>query len=125
MLVAPKDKPKKCDRSCVVYGIQCNDCSSYYVGETERQLRKRLQEHKRKTSPVGAHMIQEGHKFTDDNVDVLDIDSRWLQRGIKEAYNIVAKEPDLNQDQGRHHLPSIYKPLIKSRDRDSLRESCD
>ena len=53
------------------------------------------------------------------------MDSRWLQRGIKEAYNIAAKKPNLNQDQGRHHLPTVYKTLIKSRDRDSLRESRD
>ena len=33
---------------------------------------------------------------------------------IKEAYNIAAKEPDLNQDQGRLHLPTIYKTVMKS-----------
>ncbi|XP_072020493.1 uncharacterized protein [Amphiura filiformis] len=62
MLVAPKDKPKKCDRSCVIYGITCNNCESQYVGETERPLRKRLTEHKRPSSPVGAHLTSEGHE---------------------------------------------------------------
>ncbi|XP_072018528.1 uncharacterized protein [Amphiura filiformis] len=78
-LVAPKDKPKKCDRSCVIYGISCNNCASQYVGETERPLRKRLSEHKR-PSPVGAHLNSEGHEFNTDNVKVLDSDSSWLQR---------------------------------------------
>ena len=51
-------------------------------------------------------MNKEGHSFTEENVKLLDMDSRWLQRGIKEAYNIAVKEPNLNQDQGRHHAPA-------------------
>ena len=125
MLVSPKDKPKKCDRSCVVYGIKCSDCSSQYVGETERPLRKRLAEHKREPSPVGTHLKSEGHKFDESNVKILDTDSRWLQRGIKEAYYIAAMDPDLNQDKGRHYLPPVYQPVIKSRDSGFSRESRD
>ena len=36
-------------------------------------------------------------------------DSRWLQRGIKEAYYIAALDPDLNQDRGRHTVSPVYK----------------
>jgi hypothetical protein len=105
MLVAPKDKPKLGDRSGVVYGIDCNDCDSRYVGETARPLRKRIAEHKREPSPVGAHLKEEGHTFDKDKVKILDSDPRWLQRGIKEAIQIAMLEPDLNQDKGRHHIP--------------------
>ncbi len=51
-------------------------------------------------------MNKEGHSFTEENVKILDMDSRWLQRGIKEAYNIAAKEPNWNQDQGRRPPPA-------------------
>ena len=68
-------------------------------------------------------MHQEGHTFTEDNVKILDINSRWLQRGIKEAYNLAVKEPNLNHDQGCQYLPTVYKTLIKSCDHDSLGES--
>jgi hypothetical protein len=114
MLVSPKDKPKKCDRSCVVYGLQCKTCPSQYVGETERPLKKRLTEHKRDSSPFGAHLKSEGHEFDPSEVKILDSDSRWLQRGIKEAYYIAALDPDLNQDRGRHALSPVYNTIIKT-----------
>ncbi len=90
MLVAPKDKPKKCDQSCVVYGIKCNDCSSNYVCETERQLRKCLQEHKKASSPVGAHMNKEGHSFTEENVNFW----MWTQNGYSaESRRLITGTP--------------------------------
>ena len=125
MLVAPKDKPDKGDRSCVVYGLQCKTCPSHYVGETERPLKKRLAEHKRELPPFGAHLKSEGHEFDPTDVKILDIDSRWLQRGIKEAYYIAALEPDLNQDRGRHTLSPVYNSIIKSCDRGLPRGSHD
>ena len=125
MLVAPKDKIKKGDRSCVVYGLECNDCDSMYVGETERPLRKRLTEHQRDSSPFGAHLKSEGHKFTPQDAKILDSDSRWLQRGIKESFYIAALQPDLNQDKGRHTLSPVYDAVIKSCDLGSRRGSHD
>ena len=89
------------------------------------KLKHRLTEHKRPSSPVGAHLHSEGHEFDTDNVKVLDSDSRWLQRGIKEAYYIAALDPDLNQDKGRHVLSGVYKPIIKSCDRGLPRGSHD
>ena len=52
MLVAPKDKPHKGDRSCMIYGHQCKTCSSHYVGETERPLKKSLAEHRPPSRPT-------------------------------------------------------------------------
>ena len=124
MLVSPKDKPKKCDCSCVIYGLTCSDCPSQYVGETERPLKHRITEHKKDSSPFGAHLKAEDHKFPDD-VQILDTDSRYLQRGIKEAYYIASLEPDLNQDKGRYSLSPIYNSIIKSCDHGSSRGSHD
>ena len=125
MLVAPKNKPNKGDRSWVVYGLQCKACDSHYVGETERPLKKRLTEYKRESSPFGAHLKSEGHEFNPNDVKILDTDSRWLQRGIKEAYYIAALDPDLNQDPGRHTLSPVYNSIIKSCDRGLPRGSHD
>ena len=53
MLVFPKDKPKKCDRSCVIYGPHCSNCPPQYVSETERPLKHRITEHRKDSSPLG------------------------------------------------------------------------
>ena len=41
-----KDKHIENDRSGVVYGLDCNDCSAIYVGETGRQVKERMKEHR-------------------------------------------------------------------------------
>jgi hypothetical protein len=55
ILVPPKDKILREQKSGVVYHIPGGDCSGAYVGETEHALKTRLMEHKRPssvTSPV-------------------------------------------------------------------------
>ncbi|XP_069128623.1 uncharacterized protein [Argopecten irradians] len=84
-------------KSGAIYKISCVDCSSTYVGETERPLRKLMAEHHGDSSPVGAHM-RNHYIFTTDSIRVLDQDSRWFQRGAKEAIYVAASKPDLNQD---------------------------
>ncbi len=77
MLGTPKVKPDKLDKSGVVYNIQCEDCPSKYVGETERSLVKTFTEHKHASSPVSSHMTDCGHKFDPNNVKILDFDHRF------------------------------------------------
>ena len=113
-LVHPKDKTNKIDQSGVIYQIECQDCDQSYIGETERNLHKRLKEHKRESSPVGEHLAHSHHCFKEENVNVLDKDSRWFQRGVKEAIHIAANNPTLHRDRGRHHLPAVSNSLVKT-----------
>ncbi|XP_072015090.1 uncharacterized protein [Amphiura filiformis] len=76
MVVSPKDKVKTLDRSGSIYQIQCKDCPSQFIGETEKALGKRVSEHKREPSPVGGHMKSARHSFDPGEVKVLDSDSR-------------------------------------------------
>ena len=115
LLVAPKDKDKPEDKCGVVYHLTCKDCNAQYVGETERALKKRLAEHKRDSSPVGEHVFAQKHHL-EDKVTILDRESRWFERGVKEAIHIRSRAPSLNRDQGRHRLPPIYNTLVRSRD---------
>ncbi len=55
------------------------------------------------------------HKLDNDNIKILDRESRWFQRGVREALQIRSRSPSLNRDRGRHHLPPIYNTLVKSR----------
>ena len=85
--------------------IECQDCDHTYFGETERNLHKRLKEYKRESSPVHEHLAQSHHQFRGENVNVLEKDSRWLQRGVKEAIHITANNPTLNRYQRQ---PTTY-----------------
>ena len=40
-----------------------------------------------------------------DNSEILTTESRWFERGVKEAIFITALNPSLNRDGGRYNLP--------------------
>ena len=116
-LFHPKDKVEKSNRSGVVYHVKCPCCNSNYVGETERNIRKRMKEHHRSSSPVGHHMEFHKHSFSDDtDVSILHQETGWFRRGVAEAIHIQQQNPDLNRDRGRHNLPPIYQEILKSCD---------
>ena len=117
LLVAPKDKtsPLKC--SGTIYQLSCKDCSSTYVGESGRPLGARIKEHQRTSSvhsPVQEHS-KAGHHIDWDNVKILDKESDWFRRGVKEAIHIRKTRSDLNKDQGRHRLSKAYSSLLCQR----------
>ena len=118
-LVAPKDKDKMDEICGVVYQLECANCDAAYIGETERPFKKRLDEHKRDSSPVAIHMKDTGHHLDEDKNRIVDRDTRWFQRGVREAIHIRSRSPSLNRDQGRHHLPRTYNVLLQSRDETS------
>ena len=41
----PLDNSEK--KSCLVYQVSCRDCSFVHIGQTKRDLKSRLDEHKR------------------------------------------------------------------------------
>ena len=87
--------------------MQCGECDSHYVGETERQLKIRVNEHqKRKSSHVFQHLKQHEHTFSStEDVSVLHTESDWFKRGVAESIHILRKRPTINRDRGRHTLP--------------------
>ena len=113
-LVRPKDKIckfKKCD---TIYKIKCGECNKTYVGETARVLKKRYKEHTRQTPPlsaVGEHIQQTGHDIYPDDITVLDTESIWIRRRVKEALYIKEESPMLNRDRG-YELAHIYSHLV-------------
>ena len=106
------------DKAGVIYKIDCKDCRDDYVGETERNLRHRFKEHRRDSSPVGAHLLNKHHHMDRDCVKILDQEHRWFERGVKEAIHIRAHQPTLNRDRGRHILPAVYNSLVRSQGRE-------
>ncbi len=66
-LMLAKDPLKDGKKSGVVYLVNCEEYSSYYVGETSKRLMTRMQEHKSTVrrhdtnSHIWAHMSETGH----------------------------------------------------------------
>ena len=121
-LVSPKDKSNKEDIAGVVYYIPCIDekCSEFYIGETERRLKTRFQEHHRpssvSTSEVAEHIHVEspGHTVDISGVKILEREHKNFDRGIKEAIYIRAYQPTLNRHAGRHQLSHVYDKTLST-----------
>ena len=46
ILSSRKDLHNPEEESCVVYQVRCSDCNFVYIGQTKRDLKSRLAEHK-------------------------------------------------------------------------------
>ena len=75
-----------------VYDIACSDCSWNYVGETGRTIEERRREHHRavkncdvQRSEVARHAIEEGHRVRVEEMKIIEKESNWKRRVIKEA----------------------------------------
>ena len=98
-------------------GITCENCKGVYIGETGRALKVRLAEHKKsvndkdKKSAVGEHTDNTVINF--DSVKVLQQESGFWDRKIKEALQIKKKKPILNMD-GGFEISKIYNLILNS-----------
>ena len=70
LLTNVKDKDEPNNRQGAVYKIKCSDCQASYIGETGRNLKTRLTEHKRasRNGDVNNH-IAEHHRLTNHTID--------------------------------------------------------
>ena len=117
LLVKPKDPVDKESVVGPVYRIQCEECPASYIGETERSLKTRFNEHRRPSSSNSEvarhiHVEQPDHTVKMDNTSILTTEARWFERGVKEAIYIKAMQPNLNRDGGRYSLPPVWDNII-------------
>ena len=124
-LVKPKDKTDKLNMCGAIYEIKCPTCNECYVGETARNIKTRFKEHVRLIGPltaVGEHCQNTGHKITEENIKVIGRESSLWKRKIREAIEIMQRQPTLNRDTG-YYMPPIYNTLFKLPQ--TTRGSCD
>jgi len=82
-----KDRePRSSNNNKVIYKISCKNCDVTYVGQTKRQLKTRLKEHKNnirldhsKHSVVSEHIINFNHNFNWENVQILDHEHNYIR----------------------------------------------
>jgi len=101
IIKAHKDPlPNLCKKN-VVYKLNCNNCEATYVGQTKRQLKTRIVEHrnhiKRNTS---IHSVITDHRiiseFDWDNVEILNVERNLNKRLISEMISIKSQRKSLN-----------------------------
>jgi hypothetical protein len=111
-----KDKQTAGDISDSTYRINCNDCDHSYVGETGRNTRTRIEEHRSNvvkrdpTSLVYQHVRRTGHTMNFDSFQVLDINDHVKNRRFIESCFTNSQSNAINRC---ITLPEIYKPLAR------------
>ncbi|BHF83509.1 hypothetical protein SprV_0902665200 [Sparganum proliferum] len=91
-LVKPKDPLSRQEASGVVYRIWCSCIQSNYVGETGRQIQRRMAEHAATvrrndaSSQVAAHPTGSGHTFKFDEAEILARGDNRVSRELLESW---------------------------------------
>ncbi|KAI8489605.1 hypothetical protein Bbelb_327720 [Branchiostoma belcheri] len=107
-LVHPKDQPHKGTKANVIYRIKREEpnCNNTYIGETSRPLKVRYKEHCRPSangysSAIFHHLHHnQGHSFKLESTVILDRETSWWERGVKEAIYERMYNPTLNREGG-------------------------
>ncbi|RWS20018.1 uncharacterized protein B4U80_06552, partial [Leptotrombidium deliense] len=101
----------------VVYLLACNNCSEIYIGQTGRELKIRLNEHKSSNykSSVYDHMILNNHQIDFENVKILHVEKNKRIREFKENWeinkHILRNIKLINTQLEKSTLPSQYYPF--------------
>ena len=90
---SPKDPFTLEEKSCLVYQVSCYDCNFVYIGQTKRDLKSRLAEHKlamrnqeQEKSALCEHSFQFDHLIDWNNSKVLKTEARYSKRLTAEAW---------------------------------------
>ena len=110
----PKDRKPVFETSNVVYKINCGQCTSVYVGQTGKNLSKRLHEHQLATkrhdalSQLSAHQDHYDHKFDFESTTIV---ARAPTRSAREFLEAWHSGPDAIN---RHvEMDPIYEVLTR------------
>ncbi|XP_021959410.1 uncharacterized protein LOC110855266 [Folsomia candida] len=118
-----KDKKEKPNSG--IYKIKCKACPLTYIGESERNIERRLEEHEAHVrhgrvnlSAVALHMAENpGHEIDKASFKLIERETRFYHRKIKEALHMKKNPSSMNIKDGRKinpiWLPTIL-PLIKN-----------
>lgn len=103
----------------VVYKIKCMDCDAVYVGQTSRQLRTRISEHRNDIrrnntthSVITEHRLEFDHDFDWDNVKILDNERFLSKRLVSEMAHIKLQGNALNLQSDTEYLHHGYCSLL-------------
>lgn len=102
-------------RTHIVYKIPCNSCNACYIGQTKQYLEKRLDQHKKSKenqTALATHKTNTGHDFNYNQTKILDTETNYKKRIIKEMIYIKKDKNAINHRTDIKNLNSIYFSLI-------------
>ena len=105
-----KDKDEPNDRQGAVYKIKCCDCQATCIGETGRNLNKRLTEHKRVTrncdlnNNIAEHHLQTNDRIDWDSAECVICSTDYYQRLTLESWFSNLEQTPLFQFHFHGHL---------------------
>ena len=97
--------------------VPCMDCNRSYIGETGRNLKKRLAEHKAAVkrgdvkNGIAVHAWEHQHRVDWDEASVLTQEPRYWKRRVLEAVEIQKHVENTNLDCGLSLNP-IWTPYL-------------
>jgi hypothetical protein len=98
-----KPKTDKMEQKDVVYSVECATCKKQYIGETGKTLKERLKRHQQDirsgtiTNGFFRHLSEANdHKINWSETKILERESHWKKRKIKESIFINALNPSEN-----------------------------
>ena len=101
-----------------MYHIPCDLCDASDTGETERSLKARFLKHRNPASTPSKchdiHIDNPDHQVDMDGVNILAVEPRWFEQGVRVLIHISIERPTLNNDGGRYNLPSIWNNVLRS-----------
>ena len=85
---------------------------------TSERLKARFSKHGRPSSTTSEvskhiHAATPKHSIDLENTNVLAVEAKWFERGVKESIYIRAYTPTLNRDGGRYQLPPLWNSTIQ------------
>ena len=120
IIVLGKNKNIKFNNSNVIYKINCDNCNSWYVGQTCRRLGVRIKEHRRKyleednNSSLYIHKTENNHTINFQNVKILNTESNTSKKLFTEALYIHTQKNFMNKQFEITKLPKEYSILINN-----------
>ena len=108
---------EKCDVSPGVYKIPCNDCDLIYIGQTGRDLKSRVSEHKnsvryaQNSSAVFNHVSTLGHSIRWNNAEILYKSNCSYKRKIVESA-LIDVIPNFNLSRGQWSPDPITSVVV-------------
>ena len=114
-LCHPKDKILDQDKNEIIYEIKCKDCDAQYIGETGKELNKRVTEHKNavrrkdRLSKIYNHCSSTQHEFDFDNSRVLNRHKYDKNRRVLESFYSHVNQNSINRYTDIH---TTYIPLV-------------
>lgn len=116
----PKDKIHLEDQG--VYEVPCKNCTKTYIGQTNRRISVRTEEHKlavrnkTATSSLAQHVIETGHAIDFENTRTVMRSTHLRTRTVREAIEIDRRPNSMNKRDDAQRLPMIWRPLLRNRD---------